>query len=115
MADAFANLSKSERIEKAAAACTADHRLTARQAEKIYQVTYTTITRRLKQLTKSKKLSNQWQQLLTSVEECTLVKWAVQYYKWKLLLSARHLRQFAVEIQLRKRQPAGGLPPVGEH
>jgi pyruvate/2-oxoglutarate dehydrogenase complex dihydrolipoamide acyltransferase (E2) component len=115
MADAFANLSKPERIEKAAAACAADHRLTARKAGKIYQVAHTTITRRLKQLTKSKKLSNQWQQLLTPVEERTLVKWAVQYYKWGLPLSARHLRQFAVEIQLRKPQPAGGLPPIGEH
>jgi hypothetical protein len=36
MADAFANLSKPEHIEKAAAACAADHRLTARKAGKIY-------------------------------------------------------------------------------
>jgi helix-turn-helix, Psq domain len=58
MADVFANLSKPERIKKAAAACTADYRLTARKAGKIYQVAYTTITRRLKQLTKLKKLLN---------------------------------------------------------
>jgi helix-turn-helix, Psq domain len=44
MADVFANLSKPERIKKAAAACTADYRLTARKAGKIYEVAYTTIT-----------------------------------------------------------------------
>jgi predicted HTH transcriptional regulator len=58
MADAFADLSKTERIEKAAVAYAADHRLTARKARKIYYIAYTTITRRLKQLTKSKKLLN---------------------------------------------------------
>jgi helix-turn-helix, Psq domain len=115
MADAFADLPKPERIEKAVAACALDPRLSARKAAKIYRVAHTTITRRLKQLTKSKKLSHQEQQLLTPVEERTLVKWAIQYYKWGLPLSARHLRQFAVEIQLRKPQPAGGFPPIGEH
>jgi hypothetical protein len=44
MADAFADLSKTERIKKAAAACAADYRLTARKAGKIYHITYTTIT-----------------------------------------------------------------------
>jgi hypothetical protein len=58
MADAFADLSKTERIEKAAAAYATDHRLTARKAGKIYYVAYITITRQLKQLTKSKKLLN---------------------------------------------------------
>jgi hypothetical protein len=56
MADAFADLSKTERIEKAAAAYAADYRLTVRKDGKIYCITYITITRRLKQLIKLKKL-----------------------------------------------------------
>jgi transcription initiation factor TFIIIB Brf1 subunit/transcription initiation factor TFIIB len=59
MAELLANLSKPERTEKAAAACAADHRSTARKAGKNYQVAHMTIIRRLKQLTRSKKLSNQ--------------------------------------------------------
>jgi hypothetical protein len=35
--------------------------------------------------------------------------------QWELPLSAGLLRQFAVEIQLRKLQPAGSLFPMGEH
>jgi Tc5 transposase DNA-binding domain len=50
------------------------------------------------------------------VEECTLIKWAIQYYKWGLPLSVRHLRQFAVKILVQKSpQPAGSLPSLGEH
>jgi helix-turn-helix, Psq domain len=47
MADIFANLSKEKRIEKAVKACAEDDELTTRKAAKIYNVAYTTISRRL--------------------------------------------------------------------
>jgi hypothetical protein len=112
MADAFADLPKAERIEKAVAACAADHRLTARKAEKIYRVSHTTILRRLKNLTQPKKVAHRSQQRLTPVEERTLVKWAIQYYKWGLPLGIKHLRQFTFEILLRKRPHSDGLPVI---
>jgi predicted HTH transcriptional regulator len=74
MVDAFANLSKPERIEKAVKECSQDPKLTARKAAKIYGIAPFTITRRLHKLTKPKKVSNQWQQLLTPVEERTLIR-----------------------------------------
>jgi helix-turn-helix, Psq domain len=43
MADAFANLPKAERLEKAVQACQQDCRLTARKAGKIYNVVHSTI------------------------------------------------------------------------
>ena len=44
MADAFANLKKSERIEKAVCACQEDSKLTTRKAAKIYNIAVSTIT-----------------------------------------------------------------------
>jgi D-alanyl-D-alanine carboxypeptidase len=82
MADVFANLSKEERIEKAIAACTQETRLSARKAGKIYNIAPSTITRRLNEQTKPKSRSHQSKQLLTPVEERTLVRWVIQYYKW---------------------------------
>lgn len=77
MADEFANLSKQERIEKAVAACIQDGKLSANKAAKIYNVAPSTITRRLNEQTKSKKLIDESKQLLTPVEERTLVRWVV--------------------------------------
>jgi helix-turn-helix, Psq domain len=81
MADAFTNLPKAERIEKAVRACQQDSRLTARRAGKIYNVVHSIISRRLRELTKPKKLIHQANQQLTSVEERTIVKFVIQYYK----------------------------------
>jgi helix-turn-helix, Psq domain len=77
MADAFANSPKAERIEKSARAYQQNSRLTARKAAKIYNVVNTTILRRLREITKPAKLSNQARQLLMSVEERTIVKFVV--------------------------------------
>jgi F0F1-type ATP synthase epsilon subunit len=57
MADVFADLSKSERIEKTVEAYLKDNRLTARKASKIYKYAHTTISRRLKEISKPKKIT----------------------------------------------------------
>jgi hypothetical protein len=44
MADAFTDLSQSERIEKAVKVCREDCMLTARKAAQIYRITHITIT-----------------------------------------------------------------------
>jgi hypothetical protein len=44
MADAFTNLSKAERIEKAVKACVKDDGLTIQKAAKIYKVAHTMIS-----------------------------------------------------------------------
>jgi helix-turn-helix, Psq domain len=77
MADIFANLSKVERIEKAVQACAEDDQLTIRRASKIYNVAHTTISRRLAKTTQSWSVAHRSQQLLTPVEERTIVKWTI--------------------------------------
>ncbi len=81
MADAFADLSKQERLEKAVHACQQDTKLTAQKAAKIYNLVPSTITRRLKGLMKSIKLHGAELQLLTPMEEQIIIKWVIQYYK----------------------------------
>jgi hypothetical protein len=54
------------------------------------------------------------------VEEDTIVKRAIQYYKWGLPLAVRHLRQFAIEFLLRKQPPQRyqilqSVPDLGGH
>jgi hypothetical protein len=78
------------------------------------------ITRRIKHVTRSKKAFDQSRQLLSPIEEQAIVKWAIQYFKWGLPLGIHHLRQFAVEILLRKGlQQAlflqGNTRSLGEH
>lgn len=81
MADAFANLSKQERIEKAVTVCTQDPHLSANRAAKIYKVSSSTITQRLNHEIKPKRLIDETKQHLTAVEERTLVRWVTQYNK----------------------------------
>jgi DNA-directed RNA polymerase specialized sigma subunit len=81
MADVFSNLSKVERIEKAVKACAKDDQLTFKKAAKIYKVAHTTISRRLKKATQAYDVAHRFQQLLSPMEERTLVKWVTQYYK----------------------------------
>ncbi len=116
MADAFANLTLAERIEKAVNACRQDSQMTTRRAAKIFKIASSTISRRLRGITQSKKLSGVEQQLLSPVEERTLVKWVIQYYKWGLPLGLKQLRQFAAAILLRKSpQPQGNDPYLGKN
>jgi len=115
MAEIFANLSKLERIQRAVQACADDGQLTTRRAAKIYSVAHTTISRRLKKATQAYDVAHRFQQLLTPVEERTLVKWVIQYYKWGLPLNLKQLRQFAIEILLRKSpQQTGSMLFVGK-
>jgi helix-turn-helix, Psq domain/Tc5 transposase DNA-binding domain len=115
MADIFGNLSKVERIEKAVQACAEDDQLTIRKAAKIYNVSHTTISRRLTKNTQSWSVAHRFQQLLTPVEERTLVKWVKQYYKWGLPLNLKQLRQFALEILRRKPlNPTGSAPFISQ-
>ncbi len=56
MADAFINLSKQERIEKAVAACAQEtNKLSAFKAGKIFNVAPSMIIQRLKEQTKNQK------------------------------------------------------------
>ena len=115
MAEIFANLSKPERIEKAVAACTQDSELSATKAAKIYNIAPSTIIRRLNKQTKPKTLIDEYKQLLTPVEERTLVRWVIQYYKWGLPLAFKQIRQFTLEILAHKSpQPQGSQPPLSE-
>ncbi len=109
MADAFANLSKQERIEKAVAACAQENnKLSTFKTGKIFNIAPSTISRRLNKQTKPKKHVDEAQQLLSPVEERTLVRWVIQYYKWGLPLALKQIRQFALEILIRKNpQPYG--------
>jgi DNA invertase Pin-like site-specific DNA recombinase len=91
MAEKFADLSKQERIEKAVAECLRDSSLSARKAAQIYKISHTTITRRIHELSRPKKLIDQSRQLLTPVEERTLVRWVIQYYKWGLPLAFKQI------------------------
>jgi Tc5 transposase DNA-binding domain/helix-turn-helix, Psq domain len=102
MAEEFANLSKRERVEKAVAKCLRDSSLSARKAAQIYNIAHTTITRRSHEQSRPKKLIDQSKQLLTPVEERTLVRWVIQYYKWGLPLAFKQIRQFALEIVAKK-------------
>lgn len=81
MADPFANLTKAERIEKAVQACREHSRITARKAAKIFGISHTIISRRMDGLTKAPQAAHEHEQVLTPVEEQTLIKWAIQYYK----------------------------------
>jgi helix-turn-helix, Psq domain len=114
MADIFANLSRAERIERAVKACAEDDQLAIRKAAKIYKVAHTTISRRLKKTTQAYTVAHRFQQLLSPVEERTLVKWVIQYYKWGLPLNLTQIRQFVIEILLRKSpQQTGSTPSIG--
>jgi helix-turn-helix, Psq domain len=77
MADAYANLMKAERVEKAVRACEEDKGLSARKAAKIFSIAHSTITRRIRRIKKARMLISQAQQLLTPVEEQTIVKWII--------------------------------------
>jgi hypothetical protein len=74
MADAFADLSQAERIEKAVKACKEDCILPAQKAAQIYQIAYTIITRRIKHVTRSKKTFNQSRQLLSPIKKQAIMK-----------------------------------------
>ncbi len=113
MAEAFANLSKQLRIEKAVAACTQEeNKISATKAAKIYKIAPSTIIWRINKQTKSKRLIDESKQLLTPVEERTLVRWVVQYYKWGLPLAFKQIRRFALDILARKNPQSQSSEPI---
>jgi uncharacterized membrane-anchored protein YjiN (DUF445 family) len=59
--------------------------LSARKAAKIFNIAHSTITRRIRRTTKARMLISQAQQLLTPVEEQTIIKWIINGgYHWVL-------------------------------
>jgi Tc5 transposase DNA-binding domain len=90
-------------------------RLTARKAGKIYNVVHSTILQRLRELHKPKKVGSQSRQLLTPVEERTIVKFVKQYYKWGPPLNLKQVRQFAAEILQRRSEPQNSVPYIEEN
>ena len=104
MADQFVNLPKDERLTLAVEKCKLDPTLSYRKAAKIYDVSDTAISRRIKNKSQPLSIKRAEQQLLSPVEEEELARWAIQYHEWGLPLSIRWLRQFASEI-LRRKDP----------
>lgn len=106
-----ASLDKERRIEEALEKCSQEENpLSAQQASRIYEVSVSTITRRLKGTTKSHIAKSEAQQRLTRTEEDTVIKWAIQYSQWGLPIGISHLRHFATEI-LHRKDPHS--PPLG--
>jgi transposase len=59
MANAYANLTKAERVKKEVLACEKDKRLSARKAAKIFDIAHSTSTRRIRRTIKARKLISQ--------------------------------------------------------
>jgi hypothetical protein len=92
--------------------------MSARKAAQIHKYHPSSISKRLTGKSKSQALWAKARQLLTPVEEDILAKWALQYHAWGLPLGIRHLRQFAVEILVRKNTANGkntANPIIGKH
>jgi hypothetical protein len=111
MADRYAELSSSERVDAAVKLLNENPSLTIRKASTICNVHNSSISRRLRGLTQSKELSNQEKQVHTPAEEAILIKYALKYINWGLPLQFKHLRQFTLEIFRRK----CSQPILGRH
>jgi hypothetical protein len=98
MADKYADLSISERVNKAADLLSQHPDLSVRKASEICDVHHSSVSRGQRGLTKPQKEAQAARQLLTASEEAVLIKFALLYFKWGLPLQIKHLRQFAVEI-----------------
>ncbi len=86
MADKYANLSSSERIDAAVKLLAENPSLSVRKAATICNVHSSSVSRRQRGLTKPKKQVYQEQQLLTPAEEATLIKYTLKYNDWGLPL-----------------------------
>ncbi len=111
MADKYANLSTSERVDAAVKLLVENPELSIRKAATICNVHSSSISRRQRGLTRSKEQANKEQQLLTPAEEAILIKYTLKYNDWGLPLQFKHLRQFTLEILYRK----GSRMTLGYH
>ncbi|KAF7506796.1 hypothetical protein GJ744_011408 [Endocarpon pusillum] len=79
MADKYANLSTSERVDAAVQLIHENPLLSLRKAATICNIHPSSISRRQRGLSRSKEQASQEQQLLTPAEEAILIKYALKY------------------------------------
>ena len=79
MADKYANLSTSERVNAAIRLLDANPSLSLRKAAIICNIYSSSISRRRRGLTRPKYIYYQELQLLTPAEEAILIKYALKY------------------------------------
>ncbi|KAF7503706.1 hypothetical protein GJ744_003331 [Endocarpon pusillum] len=82
MADKYANLSSSERVDVAVQLIHENPLLSLRKAAIICNVHPSFISRRKRGLTKAKEQADHEKQLLTPAEEAILIKYALKYNDW---------------------------------
>lgn len=111
MADKYADLSISERVDAAVKLLAENSDLSLRKAADICNIHHSSISRRRQGITKPKIEADQERQLLTPAEEAVLIKYALKYNAWGLPLRFKHLRQFTLEILYRKTTQ----PSLGRH
>lgn len=105
-------LKKEERIEAALRDCRGEHKLSARTAAEFRIPLIHGGSRRF---TGARKIVAAEQQLLTPVEEETIIKWAILYYKWGLPIGIRHVWHQSHSLSHRLRLPvtsSHGLWPL---
>jgi hypothetical protein len=103
---------KSRRIDAAVKFLQEHEDMSLRKAAQIFDVAHTSISRRQLGHVNSQEQWAAQRQLLTPIEEETLTKWALQYHAWGLPLQISHLKQFALEILLKRKTPH---PHIGKH
>jgi DDE superfamily endonuclease/helix-turn-helix, Psq domain len=97
MAEDVANMSREERIQLAIACCSKEDGTSARKAAKAYNLTPSTLTRRMRCEVQPASIAHQSRQRLTPAEEQLIVSRAIEHYESGLPLGIRHLRDFANE------------------
>ena len=102
MADKYANLSTSDRVNAAIKLLAENPSLSLQKASTICNIHVSSVSRRQRGLSKPKKIAYQQQQLLTPAEEAMLIKYTLKYNNWGLPLQFKHLRQFTLEILYQK-------------
>jgi DDE superfamily endonuclease len=102
MADKYADLTVPERIEKALELLREHPDISLRKASTICNVHASSLSRRHRGVTSSRKKVSQERQLLTPAEEETLIKYALLYSSRGLPLHIKQLRQLASEMLHRK-------------
>jgi hypothetical protein len=95
--------SKSQRVDAALKFMEKHKDMSARKTAEIFQISPSSISKRLLGQHKSLEERATERQSLTPTEEATLTKWALQYHAWGLPLQITQLKQFAFEILLKKK------------
>src|SRR5947209_5823767 len=98
MADKYADLPGSERIDKAVELLREHPSLSLRKVSAICDVHVSSVSRRVRGVTKPQKKVCQERQLLTPAEETRLIRYALLYFNRGFPLQIKSLRQFALDI-----------------